>query len=181
MITKIFYSLVLFWNINYNEKNSLWFFLSKISEATFWKIELIFENSSWNTMKVWFTHKKLLWENFSGKITKNWGIISDDKKLENYIFEKINISDQQDFPFFESTQFYRDLAFWVVLTITSKCNIFCYYCFNDIDYEINQRNTRKNYWLDYWINIIDDLYNQGTRVVILTGWEPMVAPFFWKY
>ncbi len=180
MITKIFYSLVLFWNINYNEKNSLWFFLSKISEVTFWELELILEDSSGETIKVWFTHKKLLWENFSGKITKNWGILCEDKKLENYIFEKINISDQKDFPFFESTQFYRDLAFGVVLTITSKCNIFCYYCFNDIDYEIKERNTRKNYWLDYWIKIIDDLYDQWTRVVILTGWEPMVAPFFWE-
>ena len=179
MITKIFYSLVLFWKINYNETNGLWFFLTKISELNFWKIELIFEDNSWKKTSIYFTHKNISSENLSDKNTKNWLIFWENKILENYIFEKINISDTKDFPFFENIQYYRELAFGVVLTITSKCNIFCYYCFNDIDYEIKERNTRENYGLDYWIKIIDDLYDQWTRVVILTWGEPMVAPFFW--
>lgn len=179
MITKIFYSLVLFWKINYNETNSLWFFLTKISELNFWKIELIFEDNSWKKTSIFFTHKNILSENLSDNITKNWEISWENKELINFIFEEINITDTKDFPFFENIQYYRELAFGVVLTITSKCNIFCYYCFNDIDYEIKERNTRENYGLDYWIKIIDDLYEQWTRVVILTWGEPMVAPFFW--
>jgi radical SAM protein with 4Fe4S-binding SPASM domain len=180
MITKIFYSLVLFWIINYNENNSLWFFLLKISEISFWKVELIFKNISWQTETIIFTHKNFISENTIWLQTKNWQITGNNKELLDLVYSSISVSDTKDFPFFENTQHYRDIAFGVVLTITSKCNIFCYYCFNDIDYEIKERNTRDNFWLDYWKNIVDHLYDNGTRVVILTGGEPMVAPFFWE-
>jgi MoaA/NifB/PqqE/SkfB family radical SAM enzyme len=179
MITKIFYSLVLFWKINYNETNSLWFFLTKIKEVNFWIILCEFSNKNWKKESIYFYHKNHNKNIDASLKTINWNIVWDNQELSELVYDNIIISDTKDFPFFESTQYYRDLAFWVVLTITSKCNIFCYYCFNDIDYEIKERNTRENYWLDYWIKIIDDLYSQWTRVVILTWGEPMVAPFFW--
>jgi L-lysine 2,3-aminomutase len=60
--------------------------------------------------------------------------------LYKIILEK----DVNDFNFFDSKELNRQRPFGVVLTITSKCNIFCYYCFNDIDYDLKNRNIRKN-------------------------------------
>lgn len=175
MITKIFYSLVLYPHISYDE-DILWWKIFDISEFEYWTIKI--ELSNWE--KIFFKHKNFI-EKFENLDLKNWQIISDNKNLKNYFVEKLKLSDEnRDFNFFDDKVLNRKRPFWVVLTITSKCNIFCYYCFNDIDYDLKYRNTRENYSFDYWRKVVDDLYDAGTRVVILTWWEPMVAPFFWE-
>lgn len=178
MITKIFYSLVLFPEISYDTKIEGYLLLD-IEEKDFGVLSVYFKNTLWEAEEIIFTHK-----NFSD--TRNlqlthWNLSWNNEKLLQKIISLLSHQEKQhDFPFFEDIQFYRKRAFGVVLTITSKCNIFCYYCFNDIDYDLKYRNTRKNFWFDYWKNIVDHLYENGTRVVILTGGEPMVAPFFWE-
>ncbi len=180
MITKIFYSLVLFPKIKYQEKLSSWYFLDYLEENNFWIFELFFKDKSWNEEIIYFKHKLFLKKQEKNNLN-NWLLSGMNKNLINNILNLLEeIDKKRDFNFFDDKKLNKQRAFWVVLTITSKCNIFCYYCFNDIDYELKERNIRKNKDLDYWKNIIDKLYNSWTRVVILTWWEPMVASFFWE-
>jgi len=182
MITKIFYSLVLFnANIKYNKKNNYWFYLDYIEENKFWELKIIFKKDNLYE-EIFFKHIDFLNEKIDkNKLkTKNWIIYWNNKQLLEDVYSTIIKSDIYDFNFYKDKTFYNKIPFWVVLTITSKCNIFCYYCFNDIDYDLKYRNIRRNKWLDYWKKVVDKLYKAWTRVIILTWWEPMVAPFFWK-
>lgn len=175
MITKIFYSLVLYPHISYDE-DILWWKIFDISEFYYGTIKI--ELSNWE--KIFFKHKNFV-DKPENLDLKNWQITTDNQNLKNYFVEKLKkIDEVRDFNFFDDKLLNRKRPFGVVLTITSKCNIFCYYCFNDIDYDLKYRNTRENYPLEYWKKVVDDLYEAGTRVVILTWWEPMVAPFFWE-
>jgi len=178
MITKIFYSLVLFPIIKYWELLESWYFLYFIEENNFWILKLFFKNNLWEEKIIFFKHVSVLKINEKNNFL-NWYVYWDIKILSNIIVNLLNADKKKDFNFFDKKILNRQRPFWVVLTITSKCNIFCYYCFNDIDYDLKERNTRKNNWLDYWKRIIDNLYNAWTRVIILTWWEPMVASFFW--
>ena len=78
-------------------------------------------------------------------------------------------ADTTDFHFFKDKEFYDKIPFGVVLTITSKCNLFCDYCFNDYDYPLKGRNTRKGLGLDDYKQIVDKLHKAGARDIILTG------------
>ncbi|MDD3302440.1 MAG: radical SAM protein [Candidatus Gracilibacteria bacterium] len=177
MIKKIFYSLVLFPNIQY-KKNFNNYFLEKIEEISLGNMHLVFKDSNDKKHNIFFVHKNYI--NKKEKINViNWKIYGENKELEKNIKESLSNSLKKDFNFFEEKKYYKDIPFGVVLTITSKCNIFCYYCFNDIDYDLKERNKRKNLGLDDWKKIIDNLYENKTRVVILTGGEPFLADFFW--
>ncbi len=180
MITKIFYSLVLFPAIKYKENLQSWFFLETIYEQDFWLLKLIFKDKFQNEEVIFFQHKNFICKQEHKKIA-NWFIFWENKSLvlEIYTFLK-KIDTARDFNFFDDKNFNKNRAFWVVLTITSKCNIFCYYCFNDIDYDLKTRNTKENLSFEFWKKTIDHLYENWTRVIILTGGEPMTAPFFWK-
>ena len=113
--------------------------------------------------------------------TNNWYIYWDEESLLKDILDKINFweKEEKDFNFFKDKTFYDKIPFWTVLTITSKCNIFCNYCFNDYDYPLKDRNLRKNIWLEKYKQIVDILYKSWTRDIIITGWEPFSAPFLW--
>jgi MoaA/NifB/PqqE/SkfB family radical SAM enzyme len=64
-----------------------------------------------------------------------------------------------DFNFFKEKTFYHKIPFGVVLNITTKCNLFCNYCFNDYDYPLDTRNTKKTLSLEEFKKIIDELYD----------------------
>ncbi len=178
MITKIFYSLVLFRNISYNNFIFDSFSLSEIREFDYWTFELIFSN--WLFFeKIYFTHIDFdLSINYYS--TKNWKIYWKNNTLVKKIFSIISETDTWDFYFFKDKSFYDKIPFWTVLTITSKCNLFCNYCFNDYDYPLKDRNKRKNIWLENYKKIVDILYNSWTRDIIITWWEPFSAPFLWE-
>lgn len=179
MINKIFYSLVLFPHIKYDEELDFWFILKDIIEEQYWLLKLNF-SCSWKLHCIFFQHKNFWITKDNFYSTKNWNIFWGNELLLKNIYNLINKIDLHDFNFFNDKLYNRTIPFWVVLTITSKCNIFCYYCFNDIDYEINTRNKRKNEDFNFWRKTIDHLYSNWTRVVILTWWEPMVTSFFWE-
>ncbi len=182
MISQIFYSQVLFPSITYDNWIDFWNMkLKKIEELCFWKIKTTFickENS--NYFHVYFLYKDLtLKENIN---TKEWYVYWDESPLVKDVISRINngVKNQTEFSFFKDKKFYDKIPFWVVLTITSKCNIFCNYCFNDYDYPLKDRNLRKGLsWKDYK-KIIDILYESWTRDIILTWWEPFIAPYFWE-
>ncbi len=176
MIAKIFYALVLFPHITY-WKAFHWYTLQKISEEDLGVFFLLFLCPEWNETKIYFCHKNF-WERNSYS-TKNW-IISGDRELLDIIFLHIQKIDTWDFNFFEDKSFYDEIPFGTVLTVTSKCNIFCYYCFNDYDYPLKDRNLRKSIGIDNYKKIVDTLYNEGTRDIIITGWEPFVFEAFWE-
>ena len=181
MITQIFYSLVLFTNIKYQEELNSWYFLNSIFENTFWEIKVIFGKEN-QYEEIFFKHIDFLDEKLDkNKLkTKNWIIYWENKKLLEEIFNLIKNTDKLDFNFFKNKEFKDKIPFWTVLTITSRCNLFCNYCFNDYDYPLNTRNTRKNLWLEDYKKIVDILYKYWTRDIIITGWEPFSAPFLWE-
>lgn len=174
MIKKIFYSLVLFWNINYDTVIN-WFIIYDISEVKLWEFKITFIN--WHLLEeIIFIHKDFfLW--IHNIRTKNWFIFWKNISLLNSIFNIIYLSDTWDFNFFKDKSFYDKIPFWTVLTITSKCNLFCNYCFNDYDYPLKDRNNRLSIGLDKYKEIVDILYNSWTRDIIITWWEPFSSPF----
>ena len=178
MIEKIFYSLVLFPNIKYEEKLKSSYFLDYILEKEYWVFELFFINGV-NKESIIFTHIDFI-EQKNGFWSKNWQISWKNQELLKEIFYIIKKSDINDFNFFKDKNFYNKIPFWTVLTITSKCNLFCNYCFNDYDYPLKSRNIRENIWLEKYKEIVDILYQSWTRDIIITGWEPFSTPFLWE-
>ena len=176
MITKIFYSLVLFPGITY-ETIILGYGIFDIVESGYGTIRVTFKKENTLTF-IEFIHKDYLPEG-TPLLSKNWWLSGVDCELLRAVHEKISITDQFDFNFFKPKDFYRKIPFWTVLNITSKCNLFCDYCFNDYDYALDTRNTRKTLWLEDLKKIIDILYEAGTRDIILTWWEPFSYPFLW--
>lgn len=177
MIHNIFYSLVFFPYIEY-DKDFFSYKLSSISEYDFWKIEAIFINEYGFSVSVFFTHKNFADHNVT---IDNWSIESKDTFLKKKVTEVLLPIDQKrDFLFFEDKEFYLLHPFGVVLNITSKCNIFCSYCFNDYEYSLKTRNERKTLWLEDMKKIIDELYENGTRDVILTWGEPFTCSFLFE-
>lgn len=112
--------------------------------------------------------------------TKNWHIDWDDADLVAHLITGLTLTDIWDFNFFKDKSFYDAIPFGTVLTVTSKCNIFCYYCFNDYDYPLKDRNLRKSIGIDNYKKIVDTLYEAGTRDIIITGGEPFVFEAFWE-
>lgn len=177
MIGQIFYSQVLFPHIKYNEKINSLYFLKDVYEEKLWFLRVIFSDNK-NDFSLLFIHKDF-YSNKHNNSTKNWFIFWENQDLLGIVYSIVNKSDIYDFNFFKTKDFYDLIPFWTVISITSKCNIFCNYCFNDYDYPLNTRNSRKWMSLDDYKKIIDDLYNSWTRDIILTGWEPFVCIFMW--
>jgi len=176
MINKIFYSLVLFPYIKYQKKLKSWFSLIKIREKKMWEIECIFLKNNKKSYII-FTHLNFIKEK-KYFITKNWKLTSSNNLLLEEVFEIIKLSDKYDFNFFNLNN--TKIPFWTVLNITSKCNLFCNYCFNDYDYPLDTRNERDTLWLEHFKKIIDELYSAWTRDIILTWWEPFSCTFLWE-
>lgn len=179
MIRNIFYSLVLFPEIQYWQSIQGRFIFDGVYELSLWKIELIFFDGMWVMSKIYFTHVDFATSQTQYR-TKNWNISGKNQQLLSEIYGIIITKDQQDFNFFKSKEFYDEIPFWTVLTVTSKCNIFCYYCFNDYDYPLKDRNLRKSIGIDNYKKIVDILYNAWTRDIIITWWEPFVFEAFWE-
>lgn len=174
MITKIFYSLVLFPSIKYSDE-VVWNYIFDILENDFWKIKVMFYD--WKMYSdIIFTHIDFAW-NKEWLKTKNWFISWYNEILLKKIYKIIKKTDINDFNFFKEKSFYDKIPFWTVLTITSKCNLFCNYCFNDYDYPLKDRNKRKWLWLEDYKKIVDILYDSWTRDIIITWWEPFSSPF----
>lgn len=174
MITKIFYSLVLFPEIRYGTIID-WYSILNIDELSFWSILVSFSN--WTEIKeIIFNHIDF-GEKKSILKSKNWNFFSQDISFLNKIYKLVTLNEVNDFNFFKSADFYNKIPFWTVLTITSKCNLFCNYCFNDYDYPLKDRNLRKWLWLEDYKKIVDILYKYWTRDIIITWWEPFSSPF----
>jgi len=177
MIKKIFYSLVLFPKITYKNK-ILNYRLFDIVEVSFWKIKVILNNLE-TYEEVIFSHIDISIDEKWIK-TKNWIISSSNKNLETEIVKLVKENEVNDFNFFKNKEYYDKIPFWTVLTITSKCNMFCNYCFNDYDYSLKERNIRKWLSLDQYKQIVDILYKSWTRDIIITWWEPLLSPFIFE-
>ncbi|MDD4151438.1 MAG: radical SAM protein [Candidatus Gracilibacteria bacterium] len=178
MITKIFYSLVLFPNINYQDKLNSGFLLVNIFEKNLGIFECLFLKHS-KKESIIFTHIDFI-SNKNEFTSKNWQLSGENKELLQEIFNILKYIDKFDFNFLKGKSFYYNIPFGVVLNITSKCNLFCDYCFNDYDYPLDTRNSRKTLGLEDFIKIIDELYEAGTRDIILTGGEPFSCNFLWE-
>jgi len=178
MITKIFYSLVLFPNIRYHSMLGTWYSLLNVIEESLWRLKAVFKK--WNSIKeIYFIHTDFVW-NKKWLLTRNWLIYWDSQELVNEIHSLVMEDEMNDFNFFKDKTFYDKIPFWVVLTVTSKCNLFCNYCFNDYDYPLKERNTRKTLNFDEFKGIVDELYNEWTRDIIITWWEPFLYEYIWE-
>ena len=178
MITKIFYSLVLFPSISYDRILLTRYKISRIIEKENGCIEVVFQDiHTFQYQSVYFTHRDFFSTELPEYTIKNWIITSSSDDIGREVFTLLSQSDIHDFHFFQEKNKLKLIPFGVVLTITSKCNLFCNYCFNDYDYPLKDRNFRKWLWLQEYKNIIDKLYIAGTRDIIITGWEPFSANF----
>lgn len=172
MITKIFYSIVLFPKVKYGTV-ILDYSIYNILEKWFWTIEVIFKK--WSIFSsVFFIHNDFQTQKYMYK-SNNWQIIWDDEDLVSSINNLIIIDEARDFNFFKEKIFYDKIPFWTVLTITSKCNLLCNYCFNDYDYSLEKRNLIKWLNLEDYKKVIDKLYDAWTRDIIITWWEPFTS------
>lgn len=179
MITKIFYSLVFFPFIQYEKPlDGFDYILESTTEKENWIIGCTFRSKEWMRHEILFYHidSKV----HSLFLLKNWVLTWVNLHLLHSLTELLKNTDTQDFHFFKNKDFYKKIPFGVVLTITSKCNLFCNYCFNDYDYPLEWRNHRENIWFEKYKDIVDKLHIAGTRDIIITGWEPFSAPFFWE-
>lgn len=179
MIAKIFYSLVLFPFIKYDFKIAHWFYLTKINEIWVWIFELCFQNIEWHVIYVYFKHKYFL-NGYEKPNLNNWYVYWNDILVREIINKLYDKDKTRDFNFYDNKELNKTKPFGVVLSITKKCNLSCYYCFNDSDYSLKNRNKYKDNWLEFWTWIIDELYNNWTRVIIITWWEPILVSFFWE-
>ncbi|MDD2566153.1 MAG: radical SAM protein [Candidatus Gracilibacteria bacterium] len=177
MINKIFYSLVLFPDITYN-KSILGYNICGISENKFGEIKVIFRNKTKKTIII-FVHNDFKKTDFLYK-TKNWQLFGDDIGLVRHVYDLVIINEINDFNFFKEKEFYNNIPFGTVLTITSKCNLFCNYCFNEYDYPLKNRNFRNSLSLYEYKKIVDKLYCAGTRDIIITGGEPLTSSFLFE-
>ena len=182
MIHKIFYSLVFFPFINFDTLVCDRWKLVSIKEYSFAKIKAVFYDTyDTQEYEVLFIHKDLsLKQDNLLYSTKNWNILWENSELTHQIYTILWVTDIKDFNFFKDKEFYDQIPFGVVLTITSKCNLFCVYCFNDYDYPLKDRNLRNWLWESDYKKIIDILYESWTRDIILTGWEPFTCPFLFS-
>lgn len=178
MITQIFYSLVLFAVLPYTSCIGKYTFL-RIEEHDYGCMKCVFTCDKGYETYVYFQHKDFVSSDIT-ETTKNWYIFGDDTDLVQPVIELIESVDTGDFNFFKDKDFYDDIPFGTVLTVTSKCNIFCHYCFNDYDYDLKDRNKRKSIGIDNYKKIVDILHKEWTRDIIITWGEPFVFEAFWE-
>jgi MoaA/NifB/PqqE/SkfB family radical SAM enzyme len=62
----------------------------------------------------------------------------------------------------------------VALELTYKCNLKCFYCYNDV----SKKGTPLT--LDDYRVVLSDLADMGTLFIMLTGGEPMIHPHFFE-
>lgn len=178
MITKIFYSLVLFPGIQYG-KDIYGYNLDSLEEGVSGEIILYFRKDDVYT-QIRFVHIDFLEDEVPQFRMNSWWLFGDNKAVVTQVYASIRDHEIPDFHFFKPKEFYSAIPFWSVLTVTSKCNLFCNYCFNDYDYPLKDRNLRKGLSLEEYQKIVDILYISGTRDIIITGWEPFSSPFLFE-
>lgn len=179
MITKIFYSLELFYRgVKYDEKLSSWYTLVEVFEHWIWALWCIFICENGFETKAYFYHKdKFKRDSESSNI---WYIEAEDDKLKSSLLNIFKHNETADFNFFKDKEFYDKIPFWTVLTVTSTCNIFCYYCFNDYDYDLKSRNFKENLTFEQTKDIVDKLYLAWTRDIIITWGEPFTYRYIYE-
>ncbi|UFX83294.1 radical SAM/SPASM domain-containing protein [Candidatus Absconditicoccus praedator] len=172
MITHTFYALVLYQaQILYNQDLGNGYFLFDIKEKTMGKIIVEFKKGN-KKKGILFVHKDFNTDRVDYQ-TNNWFIVGE-KSLVEFVGKKILDNEHEDFNFFKTSEEYIGKIFGVVLTITTHCNLACYYCFNDYDYNLDQRNFIKPLTFEQIKGIVDDLYKNGCRDIIISGGEPLL-------
>ena len=63
----------------------------------------------------------------------------------------------------------RNIPLIVSLTVTNRCNLRCIYCYGSYF----NRNI-KDFPTKFWLDIIDELYSMGTKLIHLEGGEPLL-------
>lgn len=61
------------------------------------------------------------------------------------------------------------------LYITGRCNAVCDYCYVELVHN-PEKEVGREFTLDEWKTLIDDLYARGTRFFALVGGEPLLYP-----
>lgn len=64
--------------------------------------------------------------------------------------------------------------FSVLLELTYRCNLDCFYCYNDL----GKRGMLVP--LERYLSLLDEIREQGALVLTLSGGEPLLHPGFWQ-
>ncbi|MDA8019634.1 MAG: radical SAM protein [Thermoanaerobaculia bacterium] len=67
-----------------------------------------------------------------------------------------------------------NVLFSVMLELTYRCNLDCFFCYNDLDLR------GKTLSLDRYSELLDELQELGVLHLILTGGEPLASPYFFE-
>lgn len=68
----------------------------------------------------------------------------------------------------------EDMLFSALVELTYRCNLDCYFCYNDLSLE--GRTLHK----DQYLRFFEDLQSMGVLNLVLTGGEPLSHPDFWE-
>lgn len=100
------------------------------------------------------------------------------KKAEAAAFflEVLKKNDRTDFLFLNPPDFFKTHPLGIVLTVTHRCNLRCFYCFNSYDYPLDSRNALEDLSTAEVEELIDRLYEGGIRIIIFSGGEPFMRP-----
>lgn len=66
----------------------------------------------------------------------------------------------------------RHILFSVMLELTYRCNLDCFYCYNDLG------ATGRRMKLEDYDRLLNEVRKMGAMNIILTGGEPLASPFF---
>ena len=67
----------------------------------------------------------------------------------------------------------RHLLMSVLLELTYRCNLNCFFCYNDLELRGDRLSTE-----DY-LQLVEDLSDLQVMVLVLSGGEPLASPAFW--
>jgi radical SAM protein with 4Fe4S-binding SPASM domain len=101
-------------------------------------------------------------------------IYQKNKKFIRHVSAVIKKNDTADFLFLEDSDYYNKNPFGLVFSVTHRCNMSCKFCFNSYDYSLKDRNVHENLSTKDVKKILDNIYNDGVRYLILSGGEPMM-------
>ena len=146
------------------------------------RIDLVLQNKSKEKLTLFLV--KNTDQKSPGNISRNFSLFIDPSIKNNsvikYIVDVIKKKDKGDFLFLEKPVYYKKHPIGIVFTITHKCVLKCKFCFNSYDYELKKRNQLRDLSTSKIKEAIDKFYNDGIRIIILSGGEPLIRDDFFE-
>jgi|GEM_PF-1048201 radical SAM protein with 4Fe4S-binding SPASM domain len=187
MIQQIVFAQLLWPRIRRGEPFFKGWGIAEISAGTDGRIVIRYQNEISGKKGSLVLLLKKKYKNYSGMQlpqSKNFYFVSDgglfprtsgrSVRPDRFLVSVIKKNDTKDFLFLEDDAYYQKHPLGIVMAVTHKCNLSCFFCFNSHDYNLKSRNTLKDLDTRQLCAAIDRLYSAGIRMVIVAGGEPLL-------